>query len=95
MSGIKVTFAEIQNASAEVTSAGNQLEETQNALKSRLAPIESSWSGEAMDAWHASQAKWDQGAEEIRTTIAAIGTALSQAAENYQAGEKANAARFS
>ncbi|AOS65764.1 WXG100 family type VII secretion target [Actinoalloteichus hymeniacidonis] len=92
---IKVSFSTIVNASEEVNNAGNQAEEIQSNLKTRLAPIVSSWEGQAQENWQQVQAKWDEGAQQLRETIAAIGSALGVAAENYQAGEQANAARFS
>ncbi|APU17610.1 MULTISPECIES: WXG100 family type VII secretion target [Actinoalloteichus] len=92
---IKVSFSTIVNASEEVTNAGNQTEEIQNNLKTRLAPIVSSWEGQAQANWQDVQARWDTSAQQLREAIAAIGSALAAAAENYQAGEAANAARFS
>jgi early secretory antigenic target protein ESAT-6 len=91
---IKVGFAQIAEASANIGSTAKTVDSLLDDLKSRLNPIRESYTGEARAAWEATQQQWDTAAADLNQVLAQIGTAVQQAGENYQAAEKANVSRW-
>ena len=92
---IKVTFAQVQatqeHAQSTVASMNNSLQE----LKSFLAPMVSTWQGQAAQTYHAKQARWDRAANDLNQVLAAIGRALGSANDGFRTTESQNAGRFS
>jgi early secretory antigenic target protein ESAT-6 len=84
---IKVTFAEIQQASQDVTSAANTVGGHLDTLKSKIAPIVADWTGDAAEAYQNAQRTWDAAAKDFKETLEAIGIAVRQAADGYQDAE--------
>jgi early secretory antigenic target protein ESAT-6 len=84
---IKVTFAEIQQASQDITTSANTVEQHLNDLKGKIAPIVAEWTGDASSAYQDAQRRWDQAAADFQSTLQAIGIAVRQAAEGYQDAE--------
>lgn len=89
---ITVQFAALDQASADCNSIAGNLETTLGELKSYLDQLV--WLGSARDAYNADQAKWNQGAEEIRSILGQISTSVSSAEQQFAATESANARRF-
>lgn len=84
MGSMKVDYQTIHQAADDCNSTGSELEARFEQLKSDLAPLTESWSGNAMDAWHAKQQQWNQALEEMKQLLAQIATALPQIADGYQ-----------
>jgi early secretory antigenic target protein ESAT-6 len=88
MSGpIKVTFAEIQQASSDITNSANTVEQHLETLKTKIAPIVADWTGAAAEAYQDAQRRWDQAAKDFHETLQAIGIAVRQAAQGYEDAE--------
>ncbi|MFI9385355.1 WXG100 family type VII secretion target [Kutzneria sp. NPDC052558] len=88
MSGeIRVTFAEIQQASTDITNASNTIDQHLSDLKGKIAPIVADWTGDASEAYQDAQRRWDQAAKDFNETLQAIGVAVRQAGEGYQDAE--------
>jgi early secretory antigenic target protein ESAT-6 len=92
---IKVNFAEVANASQSLSSTASQLETLLGDLKERLAPLAAGYEGEAAAGWAEKQRLWDSAQDDLRQVLASIGMAVRQSGENYEATEKANAAKWS
>ena len=86
-SQIKVTFAEIQQAASDITSASNTIDQHLDALKNKIAPIVADWTGDASTAYQDAQRRWDQAAKDFNETLQAIGVAVRQAGEGYEGAE--------
>ena len=86
-SEIKVTFAEIQQASSDITNSANTVEQHLNDLKNKIAPIVADWTGDASTAYQDAQNRWNQAAADFHQTLHAIGVAVRQAAEGYEGAE--------
>lgn len=86
-SEIKVTFAEIQQASSDITNSANTVEQHLNDLKNKIAPIVADWTGDASTAYQDAQNRWNQAAADFHQTLQAIGVAVRQAAEGYEGAE--------
>ncbi|MEV6608271.1 WXG100 family type VII secretion target [Kutzneria sp. NPDC051319] len=84
---IKVTFAEIQQASQDVTNAANTVGSHLETLKGKIAPIVADWTGEAAEAYQNAQRNWDAAAKDFQETLQAIGVAVRQAGEGYESAE--------
>ena len=92
---VKVTFAQVQatqeRAQSTVASINNSLQD----LKSYLAPMVSTWEGQAAQNYRARQAQWDHAAHDLNQVLGAIGRSLGSANEGFPSTESQNARRFS
>jgi len=91
---IKVTFGGLEAAAGNISSQANKVQGSLDDLKQYLQPLVAGWTGNASDQYQAHQAKWDQAAADLQQVLAAIGTAVQRAAEDYRDGERANAGRW-
>ncbi|MGH3760652.1 WXG100 family type VII secretion target [Actinophytocola sp.] len=91
---IKVTFGGLEAAAGNITTQAGKVQSALDDLKQYLAPLVAGWTGNAAEMYNAHQAKWDQSAADLQQVLAAIGTAVGRAAEDYRDGERANAARW-
>jgi 6 kDa early secretory antigenic target len=85
---MKVDYATIHQAADDCNKTGGEIESLFEQLKSQLAPLIDSWSGEAMDAWNQRQDEWNKSLEEMKALLARIATALPQIADAYQETDK-------
>jgi 6 kDa early secretory antigenic target len=86
-SRIKVTFAEIQQASSDITTASSTIDSHLDQLKSKIAPIVADWTGDAAELYQQAQRDWDNAAKSFNETLQAIGVAVRQAGEGYESAE--------
>jgi 6 kDa early secretory antigenic target len=91
---IKVTFGGLQSAAGSISSNAAKIQGSLDDLKAYLAPLVSGWTGNAAEQYNAHQRQWDTAAADLQQVLAAIGTAVQRAAEDYADGERANAARW-
>lgn len=94
MGEIAVNFAEIQNAAGTISTQSKEVDALLDELKSEVQRVLGTWQGEGMEAYQASQQKWDVAAADLNSVLGAIGTAVQQAGEAYQQSEKQNVARW-
>ncbi len=89
---IKVTFSALSTAQTDVAATAGRIRTQLEDLKKFLAPMVSTWSGQAAEDYQATQRKWDTSANDLAQVLAQIGTALGAAHDNYRQTEQANAA---
>lgn len=89
MSMIKVDYAALENASAQIKGIAGGIESKLGDLKGRLQQI--TWDGSDAEAYRVHQAKWDQAINDMNQVLAQIGAAVETARGNYQQTESANA----
>jgi len=92
--GIKVTFGGLEAAAGSISSNANKVQGSLDDLKQFLQPLVATWTGNASEEYNAHQAQWDAAAADLQQVMAAIGTAVQRAAEDYRSGEQTNAARW-
>ncbi|MET8756739.1 WXG100 family type VII secretion target [Lentzea sp. NPDC004782] len=92
--GIKATFGEIESAGSQISSGASQVQQQLDDLKAQVDKTLAAWEGSAQGAYQASQAKWAQAAGDLQAVLAAIGTAVQQAAEAYRTAEQQNTQRW-
>lgn len=74
----------------DADSIASQIEQQLSDLKSYIAPLVATWSGEASTDYQALQAKWDASANDLNQVLRQMAQALRTAGENYQSTERAN-----
>ncbi|MEV4317571.1 WXG100 family type VII secretion target [Actinocrispum sp. NPDC049592] len=85
--GIKVDFAAVEAAGSDITSTFNKMTSELDTLKQNLAPLRAAYTGEAQVAWDNVQRDWEKSMAELAQILSSIGTAVSQAAQDYQQTE--------
>ncbi|NKE61930.1 WXG100 family type VII secretion target [Lentzea sp. PSKA42] len=91
---MKVGFAEIANAASSITSGASQVQGQLDDLQQQVTKTLAAWEGATQGAYQEAQAKWTQAATDLQEVLAAIGIAVQQAGEAYQAAEQKNTARW-
>jgi early secretory antigenic target protein ESAT-6 len=81
---IKVNYAAIEEAGGSCKTAGGQIENVFDQLKSQLAPLTDTWTGDAQEAWRQRQDEWNRALGELNALLARIATALPQIADSYR-----------
>ncbi|KGM09834.1 WXG100 family type VII secretion target [Cellulomonas bogoriensis] len=94
MSNLKVNFGALQGASADITTRANQIEQTLANMDRSLQPLKANWSGEASASYETARAKWTAAVTDIKALLADVGRAVDASGQDYQATERANAARW-
>ncbi|KWW98123.1 WXG100 family type VII secretion target [Carbonactinospora thermoautotrophica] len=94
MSGsyIKVSFSTLEGGAQSCRSTAGQIRQQLDDLRAEVQRLAGEWEGEAQAAYQAKQQQWDQAAGDLQQVLERIATALSEAAQQYQATEQANAA---
>jgi ESAT-6 family protein len=79
----------------DTDSVATQITQQLSDLKTYLAPMVASWSGNAAGEYQALQAKWDGGASDLNQVLRQMAQALRTAADNYQSTERKNSSIWS
>jgi len=87
---IQVTFGAVNEAAMDTDSIASQIAQQLSDLKSYLAPLVASWSGEASSDFQALQAKWDASANDLNQVLRQISQSLRTAGDNYLSTERSN-----
>jgi len=93
MSMIKVDYAVLENATAQIRSISGTIDEKLDALRSQLQRLE--WEGNDRQAYAGHQAKWDSAVADLNQLLNEIGGAVGVARENYMSTESSNANMWS
>jgi len=87
---IQVTFEVVNAAALDTDAIASQIAQQLGDLKTYLAPLVASWSGEASGDFQALQAKWDASANDLNQVLRQISQSLRAAGDNYSNTERAN-----
>ena len=90
MSEILVTFGALEAAQSDVAATTSNLNQQLADLKSYLAPMVSTWTGQAAELYQAKQQQWDRAAADLNQVLAQIGQALGAASEDFRTAEQSN-----
>jgi WXG100 family type VII secretion target len=91
MGEIKVAFESLQTGQQGIARTYSSLVAALEDLERSLAPMISSWTGAAQEAYRQRKQQWDTAAANLSQVLNQIGQAVGQAHENYTVAE--NAAR--
>ncbi|MEW1720768.1 WXG100 family type VII secretion target [Streptomyces sp. NPDC093109] len=89
-----VTYSSLDQAAGSIRDQARKLGMTLDAIKAQIQSVADVWEGEAKQAYHQEQAKWDKDAAEIQANLAKIATAVDDASVAYRSGDKRAAANF-
>jgi early secretory antigenic target protein ESAT-6 len=87
---IRVTFESVMGAAGDTDTIAGQIEQQLGELKGYLAPMVSSWSGQASSDYQSLQARWDTSAADLNAVLRQIAGALRTAHGNYRLAESQN-----
>ena len=88
MSMIKVDYAVLENANAQMQAISRTIDEKLDTLRSMLSKLQ--WEGQDRAAYEAHQAQWDAAVRDINQILNDIGRAVGVARENYVTTEMSN-----
>lgn len=94
MSDLKVNFAGLSTAAADIQASAAAIEARLGELDSSLQPLRANWSGEASSSYEAAKARWTQAITDMKALLADVGRAVSASGDDYQSTEQHNAARW-
>jgi WXG100 family type VII secretion target len=85
----------MRQAAAHVADVNQQIQGRLTALRNQLAPLESTWRGDASLAFQQLMIRWNEDATRINRSLHAIGEAVGSSGADYQAVEQDNSAQIS
>jgi WXG100 family type VII secretion target len=88
MDEIHVQFAALETGQQAISERYRQLEAALSDLERDLAPMVSSWTGAAQQAYLANKRTWENAAAELAQVLQAISVAVGQAHDSYVAAER-------
>jgi ESAT-6 family protein len=96
MSGeIKVGFDAISNLATQINSQVQNIDSQLDTLKAAIAKLQQQWTGGASDSFQAVQTQWNNSAEDLKSVLARICTAVGAAHDSYHQTEQSNTAVWS
>lgn len=87
MSEIKVTFGALVAAQGDIATTSAALNGQLNDLKAQLAPMVSTWTGDAATNYQAFQHKWDLAQADLNRVLQEVAKLVGGAHEGYVSGE--------
>ncbi|MFJ6699327.1 WXG100 family type VII secretion target [Streptomyces sp. NPDC091272] len=89
-----VTYAALDEAARTIKAQADKLDESLEAIKTKIGSVSQLWSGEAREAYNMAQADWDREAKSIHMSLLQISRAVQDAAPAYRAGDRRAAQGF-
>ncbi|HWC83910.1 MAG TPA: WXG100 family type VII secretion target [Pseudonocardiaceae bacterium] len=89
--GVKVDFGQVTSLAQSITTQANQIDGELEGLKSQISNLETIWQGAASSGFQQTKKAWFDAADDMKATLARIGTAVHAASESYSATESGNA----
>jgi WXG100 family type VII secretion target len=89
-----VDFDAMRHASAEIQQALGRLHGKLDELEAHAAPLVSTWTGTAQEAYRERQTRWRRAADDLSAILAQIKKALDESASDYHSTETRNTGLF-
>jgi 6 kDa early secretory antigenic target len=94
LDGLKVDHAGLARTADDLLGIVNRIDERLQRLDHELAPLRTSWIGEAQRAYVEAQAQWDTAVREMRDLLRATAQQVTLADEAYRAADARGARAF-
>ena len=89
-----VSFPALQQASADIQKALSTLDAQLGQLEKDAAPLVSTWSGAAREAYEQRQARWRTASQDLQAMLRDIKLAVDESAADYLDTERRNTQLF-
>jgi|SRR5580700_5602632 early secretory antigenic target protein ESAT-6 len=90
-SNILVQYEALSSASQNASQTAKWMNDNLEELQAKVKTVTGQWTGDAATSYEAKQNQWNQAQQALTQVLHLVATALENAAESYQATEKANA----
>jgi 6 kDa early secretory antigenic target len=87
---VRVNFEALSSGASGIQATYRALQGTLENLESQLAPMVSTWSGDAREAYFQQKGRWEEASTAIAGILAQMGQAVEEAHSNYTGAETAN-----
>jgi WXG100 family type VII secretion target len=94
LDGLKVNHTGLDQAADEVLGVVNKIDARMIRLEQELAPLRSSWIGDAQQAYAAAKARWDGAITEMRDLLRSTSEQVSRSNAEYRAADARGARSF-
>ena len=94
MTAFRVTPAELMDLSRQVQGSAGSIEAELGGLRSRVAPIGATWSGQAQERFQLRYEEWNRSAQGLQQALGGISQLLGQAGMSYDDAERRIAGSF-
>src|SRR6266545_1010160 len=89
-----VNFASMAELSGNIQRAVATMDAQLGDLAKDAAPLVAEWAGDAQQAYQERQARWTNAANELKSILTAVKTAVDESTADYASTEKSNANLF-
>ncbi|WNG81675.1 WXG100 family type VII secretion target [Mycobacterium sp. ITM-2016-00316] len=83
MSKLVVDFPQLQGAIDHMEQFGREVAEVLEEIDQAMAALRANWEGQASDTQAQSQQLWEDGAEQMKSSLEALRTVAENAHKNY------------
>ncbi|MGK2867064.1 MAG: WXG100 family type VII secretion target [Mycobacterium sp.] len=83
MTKLVVDFPQLQGAIDHMAEFGREVAEVLEEIDQAMAALRANWEGQASETQQQSQQQWDDGAEQMKTSLEALRTVAENAHKNY------------
>ena len=83
MTKLVVDFPQLQGAIDHMAQFGFEVDEVLSEIDQAMAALRANWEGQASETQQQSQQQWDDGAEQMRTSLEALRKVAENAHKNY------------
>ena len=94
LDGLRVDYAGLDQAADDLMSVVNRIDARLQSLERELAPLRTSWVGEAQQAYAAAQLRWDTAVHEMRDLLRGTAAQVTAANDAYRAADARGARAF-
>lgn len=94
LDALKVNHAGLDQAADDLLGIVNRIDARMSRLAQELAPLRSSWVGEAQEAYAAAQRRWDGAIGEMRDLLRSTSRQVAVSNADYRAADARGARAF-
>ena len=91
---VLVNAQTLNEGASDTDAIAGQIDQQLGDLKGYLAPLVSTWQGEAASDYQTLQQKWNASADDLNAVLRQIAGALRTASDNYVSGEQTNSSMW-
>jgi len=94
LDGLKVNHAGLDQAADDLMSIVNKIDARMNHLEQELAPLRSSWIGDAQQAYTMAKQRWDGAIHEMKDLLHSTSQQVTLSNAEYRAADARGARSF-